>query len=131
MYCNLCVIAQICTDGAGAVEHRPRRNYSEDRTWQFESVVYAHRGCFGVRRVTDLLPLCTQILEEAGFGTAIVATNSQRIIFENDTVLGFVSIYEGVQALASAWQSDLDKLVRLISSRYASLETRRGTFRLF
>jgi len=61
--------------------------------------------------MTDVLMICIQILEEAGFRTETATASRQSIIFENDTVLGFVSIYEDTQALMRGWQADLDRLV--------------------
>jgi hypothetical protein len=74
-------------------------------------VVYANRGYPGVATVTDVLIICVQILEEAGFTTETATASRQSIVFENDTVLGFVSIYEDTRALIRGWQTDLDRLV--------------------
>lgn len=59
--------------------------------------------------MTHMLAMCIQVLEEANFATA--TANSRSIVFEDDTVFGFVSIYDEVQALVTNWQSDLDILV--------------------
>lgn len=62
--------------------------------------------------MTDVLAMCVQVLEAADFATQNATTRRQSIVFENDTVIGFLSIYEDVQSLVSDWQLDLDGLVK-------------------
>jgi len=62
--------------------------------------------------MTDPLELCAQVLGEAGFSTNLVQDGEPKgIVFENDTIAGFVLAYGTVQALVDGWQLQLDAMV--------------------
>ena len=60
----------------------------------------------------DVLELCTQVLSEAGFSTLRLQDGEPKgVVFENDTIAGFVLSYENAQALVDGWQPQLDAMV--------------------
>jgi len=56
--------------------------------------------------MTDLRSQAQILLQEAEYDTWLTAVNNFTLIgFENDTVMGFVSIFDGVDSLLERWQS--------------------------
>lgn len=51
------------------------------------------------------------ILSEAGYACSRSAVLAEAIEFEDDTLLGFVSFYESVEALLLNWRPDLDRFL--------------------
>jgi hypothetical protein len=62
--------------------------------------------------MTDTLDLCREALNGAGFSTRHVDTVSTTpaMVFESDTVLGFVLAYEQFRSLIGGWRTDVDRL---------------------
>lgn len=67
----------------------------------------------GIKPVTNVIDLCREILEEAGFSTTPISSiSTPSIAFESDTVLGFALSYENVPQLLARWREDVDGLFR-------------------
>ena len=61
----------------------------------------------------DLLDECARIFSDHGFDSSRISTPRNALVFESNTVLGFVFTYLSASALISHWQPDsTDMLIR-------------------
>lgn len=71
--------------------------------------------------MNDLIDWTRAALAEAGVQTLVPET-MDHVVFEDETVMGFVFAYENVESLAATWCSDLDSITAKYQFRLRSAE---------
>lgn len=58
------------------------------------------------------LEQCLEVLKAAGFQAELLAAPTENVlVFEGDTILGFVHVYAEIETLLSCWQLDADNVL--------------------
>jgi len=60
----------------------------------------------------NLLTEARSILDGAGYRTHLPKSSSDRLIFEDDTLIGFISVHSKVEEIVEKWQREQDAFLR-------------------